>query len=332
MQGGKDRVNGATAGLPRLPKRGGMALPRSLCFPLLLLCGCIFLGGCGSSDSSSHEDEASRTNLVLASVKEPPLKGRKGKPPKDLVVKELREGTGIEARKGDALATKFVSKFYAGQRFESSWEKGREPFIFKLGSKESNPGWEKGLQGMKVGGMRELIIPPDMSSRFGTLPSGRTLVYVVELIGVLPPEIVERQEPKVVPPKGAPPKDLQVRDLIPGSGAEVEQGDVLTVEYVGIRYDGKPFTNSWDRDKPFRFKLGAGSVKVNPGWEEGLKGMRVGGRRELVIPPKLLTPNGPEQGSSPSDTLVYVIDLIGITEAQDAKRPQQPESSGGQGS
>lgn len=125
-------------------------------------------------------------------------------------------------------------------------------------------------------------------------------------------ETVTRREPKLALPTGAPPRDLVVRDLIKGDGKAAKRGDELTVEYIGVYYDGSPFTNSWKRSKPFEFTLGGDSPFINPGWEKGIPGMRVGGRRELVIPPKLLYEGGAPPGSTPSDTLVYVIDLVAI--------------------
>jgi peptidylprolyl isomerase len=297
-----------------------MALPRPLrLLPVALLsCASLLAAGCGDSSSDGAEaEEASRTNLVSSAAREPAVK-LPAKPPKKLVVRDLREGTGVEARKGDALITKFVAKYVDGKRFESSWDKGESPFIFELGAEESSPAWEKGLPGMKVGGKRELVVPSDMASRFGPLPSDNDFVYVVELVGVIPPELVERQEPKVSPPKGAPPKDLQVRDLVKGTGAAARPGDLLTVEYVGVSYGGKEITNSWKRSKPFQLELGADdSLLINPGWEKGLPGMRVGGRRELVIPPKLTQKGGAPPGA---ESLVYVIDLIGITESDDVSK------------
>jgi len=284
----------------------------------------LLASGCASSsgDDSGGGSEGPRTTLVAGAKKEPPVPLPKGDPPKHLVVKDLRKGYGQEVQKGDLLATKLVAKYVDGRPLESSWAKGGNSFFFHLGKEEANPGWEKGIPGMRVGGKRLLIVPPDEGSRFGTVGEGKpkdTLVYVVELLAILPPELEKRDEPNVVPPKGEAPADLQVRDLIKGTGPAAQKGDILAVEYVGIRYDGRPFTNSWKRKKQFQFKLGAGSIRVNPGWEKGLVGMHVGGRRELIIPPKLQTPTGAPPNSDPSkDTLVYVIDLLGITDPADA--------------
>jgi peptidylprolyl isomerase len=119
-----------------------------------------------------------------------------------------------------------------------------------------------------------------------------------------------RAEPQIDLPRGGPPTDLIVEDLIEGTGARAGDGDVLTVEYVGIYYDdGGSFTNSWERSKPFSFELGGHEPFINPGWEKGLKGMRVGERRKLIVPPRYLYRGGAPPGSE-LDTIVYVVDLV----------------------
>jgi peptidylprolyl isomerase len=299
-----------------------MARPRLLRLLAAALALALLVAGCGSSSGkeASSEESDPRTTLVVGVEKEPKVPLPKGKPPKDLVVKDLKEGYGQEAQKGDLLVTELVAKFVTGKPLESSWSKGAGPFFFHLGKEEANPGWEKGIPGMRVGGRRLLIVPPDEGSRFGTVGEGKpkdTLVYVVDLVAILPPELENREEPKVVVPKEPPPEDLKVRTIIKGTGPAAKDGDLLTVQYVGIRYDGSPFTNSWEREKQFQFKLGAEETAINPGWEEGLKGMRVGERRELLVPPKWQTRGGPSPDAKPSDTLIYVIDLLGITAPED---------------
>ncbi len=120
----------------------------------------------------------------------------------------------------------------------------------------------------------------------------------------------EGAKPKVVVPKGAPPKKLVVTELKKGTGAEAKAGDEVTVQYVGVDYKtGKQFDASWDRGEPFTFTLGAG--EVIPGWDKGVVGMKVGGRRELVIPPGLAYgPAGAPPAIAPNATLVFVIDLL----------------------
>jgi len=122
----------------------------------------------------------------------------------------------------------------------------------------------------------------------------------------------EKTKPTVTVPKGAPPKKLVVRELEKGSGAEAKAGDEITVQYVGVDYkQGKEFDSSWSRNEPFTFNFGAGEVIA--GWEQGIKGMKIGGRRELIVPSELgygETGNPPD--IAPNEALVFVIDLLEV--------------------
>lgn len=117
-------------------------------------------------------------------------------------------------------------------------------------------------------------------------------------------------EPKVPRPTGDTPANLVAKDIVVGKGPEAKLGDQITVRYVGVSFsNGKTFDASWRRSpNAFPFQLGASMVI--PGWDQGIPGMRVGGRRELVIPPAL---GYGAQGSPPSilpnETLVFVVDL-----------------------
>ncbi len=117
-------------------------------------------------------------------------------------------------------------------------------------------------------------------------------------------------KPVVKSPGGTPPNKEVIKDLIVGTGTEAKAGQSVTVNYVGINYkSGKEFDSSWKRNEPFTFTLGKG--QVIPGWEKGIPGMKVGGRRELVIPPAL---GYGAKGSStipPNETLIFVVDLLG---------------------
>ncbi|MGI8749783.1 MAG: FKBP-type peptidyl-prolyl cis-trans isomerase [Thermoleophilaceae bacterium] len=113
-------------------------------------------------------------------------------------------------------------------------------------------------------------------------------------------------------PRGPPPSRLEVKNLQKGTGAVAKRGRELTVNYVGVSYStGKEFDNSFDRGEPFPFQLGAGMVI--PGWDQGLQGMKVGGRRRLTIPAKLgYGAQGQPPTIKPNETLVFVIDLLGV--------------------
>jgi peptidylprolyl isomerase len=122
----------------------------------------------------------------------------------------------------------------------------------------------------------------------------------------------KKTKPKVTVPQGAPPQQLEVEDLEEGTGAEAKSGDKVTVQYVGVNYkNGKEFDSSWSRNEPFSFTLGAG--EVIPGWDQGVEGMKEGGRRELVIPPELAYGEaGAPPAIGPNETLVFVIDLLEV--------------------
>jgi peptidylprolyl isomerase len=122
----------------------------------------------------------------------------------------------------------------------------------------------------------------------------------------------EKTKPKVSVPSGQPPKKLVEKDLEEGTGPAAKAGDEVTVQYVGVGYDTEEeFDASWDRGEPFTFTLGVG--EVIPGWDEGIEGMKVGGRRELVIPPELAYgAAGAPPAIGKNETLIFVVDLEAV--------------------
>jgi peptidylprolyl isomerase len=120
------------------------------------------------------------------------------------------------------------------------------------------------------------------------------------------------KKPKVTVPEGAPPKKLVVKDLEEGTGKAAKAGDELTMDYVGVSYStGKEFDSSFSAGQPFNFTLGQGAVIA--GWDEGIEGMKVGGRRELIIPPdKAYGAQGSPPSIKPNETLVFVVDLLAV--------------------
>ncbi|MGW4223257.1 FKBP-type peptidyl-prolyl cis-trans isomerase [Streptomyces bauhiniae] len=122
----------------------------------------------------------------------------------------------------------------------------------------------------------------------------------------------ELTKPEVEIPEGDAPAELTIRDLVVGDGAEVKSGMVVRVHYVGMTFaSGKEFDASWDRGEPFKFALGSG--KVIKGWDRGVRGMRVGGRREIIVPPRLgYGDQSPSPLIPPDSTLVFVVDLLDL--------------------
>jgi peptidylprolyl isomerase len=146
----------------------------------------------------------------------------------------------------------------------------------------------------------------------GVLLAGAIIAAIVVLAtgGDDEDESATATKPEVEVPSGPPPKQLETEDITVGEGAEAATGDAVTVQYVGVNYsNGEEFDTSWDKPEPFTLQLGAGSVI--PGWEEGIPGMKVGGRRELIIPPDLAYGRqGRPPDIPPNETLIFVIDLV----------------------
>ncbi len=121
------------------------------------------------------------------------------------------------------------------------------------------------------------------------------------------------EKPQVDVPSDQPPSyQLEVEDIEAGDGDEAKPGKVVEVHYVGVSYkNGEQFDASWDRGDTFKFKLGGG--QVIRGWDEGVAGMKVGGRRRLTIPPDLAYGQRGAGGViGPGETLVFVVDLISV--------------------
>jgi peptidylprolyl isomerase len=124
--------------------------------------------------------------------------------------------------------------------------------------------------------------------------------------------MVKKTRPRVEVPNCTPPETLVVNDLERGTGAVAKSGQKVTVQYAGVGFEsGKEFDASWNRGEPFTFQLGAG--QVIPGWDKGVEGMKVGGRRELIIPPELAYGEaGSPPSIGPNETLIFVIDLVAV--------------------
>lgn len=122
----------------------------------------------------------------------------------------------------------------------------------------------------------------------------------------------ELSRPEVAVPAGPAPTELVIEDQVVGDGAEAIVGSQIRAHYVGVAHStGQQFDASWDRGSPLEFRLGAG--RVIKGWDDGIVGMRVGGRRRLTIPPHLAYGDRGAGGAiKPGETLVFVVDLVTV--------------------
>ena len=119
-------------------------------------------------------------------------------------------------------------------------------------------------------------------------------------------------KPEVTIPEGAPSYQLELEDITVGEGEEAKSGSLVEVHYVGVSWkSGKQFDASWDRGDTFKFGLGKG--QVIRGWDEGVAGMKVGGRRKITIPPDMAYGKRGAGGViGPDETLIFVVDLVGV--------------------
>ncbi len=245
---------------------------------LMLAAGMLMIGlaACGGAAAPGGASTGSETLTTTAS----------GLKYVDLVV-----GTGDTPATTDLVTVHYTGTLDNGTVFDASRNHGG-PASFPLN--RVIKGWTEGVSTMKVGGIRKLVIPPDLGygaqgAGSGVIPPNATLTFIVELIEV----------PKV-----------KIEDTQPGTGAAAKDGDQITVNYTGKLQDGTVFDSSVGKT-PFQFTLGAG--QVIPGWDQGLLGMKVGGKRTLTIPPSLAYG---EQGAGgvipPNATLIFDVELISI--------------------
>jgi peptidylprolyl isomerase len=162
-------------------------------FLIIALCAALAIAGCGGGDDSTSTDGGGETTSASAPAEsteaKPTVEVPSGPPPKQLETEDLVEGEGAAAKPGDEVSVQYVGVNYkTGKEFDSSWSRGAEPFTFPLGEGFVIAGWDQGVEGMKVGGRRELTIPPELGYGAAgsppTIPPNETLVFVVDLVAL----------------------------------------------------------------------------------------------------------------------------------------------------
>lgn len=256
---------------------------------------------------------------------------------------DLQEGEGPAAEVGDLVELAYVGTLADGKQVAK--EEEGAPFRSRVGFNTPIPGVDEAVQGMKVGGRRKMWIPSKLG--YGTrgstplIPPNADLIFDVKLVRMTPSKVVndmmekervriqeesrktleerkrilqqvetgkevaEGQQQLVTLPSG-----LKYIDRKIGDGREALAGDFLLVHYTGTT-GGKKFDSSLDRNTPFRFRLGA--KEVIAGWDEGLVGMKAGGKRKLIIPPELgYGSTGAGAAIPPNATLEFEIELLKV--------------------
>lgn len=245
-------------------------------------------------------------------------------------------GAGTEVPAGATVTVHYVGVGQISKKqFDASWD-GAGPATFSLDG--VIPGWTQGIPGMSVGGRRTLIIPGELaygpSAPSADIAPNETLVFTIDLISFVPPppppkpakacpgatpgprseggadvlaEITARGKPEVSVPD-EPATELCYIDDIVGAGAEVPAGATVTLHYVGFgQLSKKQFDASWDTGETIALPLS----QVIPGFTQGIPGMKVGGRRTLIIPGPLgYGPESPSENIAPNETLVFTVDLV----------------------
>jgi peptidylprolyl isomerase len=286
--------------------------------------------------------------VKLASTGKPTIKVPKKTAPTQLVVQPLIKGTGSVVKAGQTISVQYTGVIWdTNKKFDSSWDRGQAT-DFPIGSGQVISGWDEGLVGQTVGSQVLLVVPPDKGyGAQGQAQAGikgtDTLVFVVDMLkdftattdtpghqvsaGKGLPTISDTTgaAPAIkVPSSSKPPANLVSKTLIKGTGPTVAQGDTVVVQYTGVNWrTGQVFDASWKHGtggQPFGFTIGASPSQVILGWDKGLAGQTVGSRVLLVIPPTdgYGKQGSPQAGIKGTDTLVFVVDIIGTFNAHSA--------------
>lgn len=226
---------------------------------------------------------------------------------------DIKVGEGNEAAKNFTVSTNYILwvKSESGHKYIAESEEGN-PVKFIVGRGDTVfPGWDEGVTGMKVGGKRLLIVPAELGlgeQSNDLIPANSVLVLEIELTDAKEPRLAMKVDEKDYKKTDT---GLKYYDITPGTGASPQAGQTVTVHYTGWLEDGTQFDSSVDRGEPFTFVLGQGDVI--PGWDEGVATMKVGGKRQLVVPANLAYgDSGAGSVIPPGATLIFEVELLSI--------------------
>ncbi len=289
-----------------------MKLPHSI-FALTMIAAALSISSNSHAQDGKTQSETSASTAATSTVNTAPALSA-------LKIIDNVVGTGDEAQAGKIAVVHYSGWLYDanaadlhGKAFDSSVNRG--PFSFPLGARRVIQGWDQGVVGMKVGGKRTLIIPSQMAYGErnvgnGLIPPNSDLIFDVELLEVVTPAPRPVEEQVTAP--------VEKIDKKIGKGNEAVAGKKVTVHYTGWLRDakakdqhGKEFDSSRKREA-FTFTLGA--REVIPGWDQGVAGMKEGGKRTLIIPAVMAYGSrGVGNGLIPPNSdLVFDVELLKV--------------------
>ena len=274
--------------------------------------------GCGDSNSgevggTTVADTALSPTTTLAK----PAVSLPQELPTELVITDLIPGSGPAAAAGDTVIVHYVGVRSAnGEEFDNSYDRGA-PFDVALGTGSVIAGWDQGLLGAQAGGRRQLDIPADLAygqnpRPGGPIQPGDALTFVIDVVAVLPVSAAA-DEPRVSLSPAANVASIVSNDLIVGTGVRPVDGRNVAVHIVSFRADtAERLASDWG-SAPLTFEFSATS-QIYPGILAAVKGMQLGGRRQVQIPFILMFDGLGSEGLGlpPSVDLVVVIDLVAV--------------------
>jgi len=263
------------------------------------------------------------TGLPLVAEDAPPEDGipeitaiQKETTPEGLIIETIKEGSDKTALKGMKVTIHYTGWLENGKKLDSSRDRD-QAFSFPLGEGRVIKGWEKGIEGMKVGEIRRLTIPPDLAygadGHKNMVPPDSTLIFDMEVIDVEEIKKGPEAPPEITPLKTWEKRGVRIELIREGSGTEVAQNKkTCYVHYTGwLAETGKKFDSSIDRGKPFSFLMGFG--RVIEGWDIGITGMKVGEIRRLIIPANhAYGKKGAGKAIPPNATLIFDVELVDL--------------------
>ncbi len=226
-----------------------------------------------------------------------------------LEMQDVKVGSGVEVVSGSDVQVHYVGRLANGDVFDSSVERD-ETFGFRVGSGQVIAGWDQGLVGMQIGGVRRLVIPPELgygTRSAGSIPPGSTLYFEIELFEVQAPR-TPPETPWAAEAFRRGPQGIEFADVVVGSGEKPKGGERVCVD-VAVWADGVLVDHTYAKPHCWWFRYDHSLVME--GLTLGMKGMREGGRRQVRVPAeRAISPRASEAGIPPGVDLVLDIELV----------------------